>query len=229
MEKYQKISAVFERNPQTMKVMQNHFACPEFEYLKDNEWIWTEKIDGTNIGVVWDGHSVSFQGRTEKSQIPPKLLEMLESTFGGEDVEEMFEQKFGEKHFILFGEGYGNGIQKCGKAYREDMGFILFDVRYVDEGHPEKSIWLNRESIEDIAGYFHIPAVPVVFTGTIGKAVEFVQGHPESLISPQPMEGLVGVTKFGLCNKQGERIICKVKWRDIRQMEKDESPSGQAN
>lgn len=27
----------------------------EFDYLKDNTWIFTEKVDGTNIRIMWDG------------------------------------------------------------------------------------------------------------------------------------------------------------------------------
>jgi hypothetical protein len=30
------------------------FACPEFELLQDYEWDWYEKVDGTNIRVIWD-------------------------------------------------------------------------------------------------------------------------------------------------------------------------------
>ena len=60
-------------------------------------WEWTEKVDGTNIRLIWDGHNVSFAGRTDKAQIPDHLLEKLEQLFGGINKEVIFEQNFGEK------------------------------------------------------------------------------------------------------------------------------------
>ena len=79
MTEYTKIETVFERDTEgTKKLIEGVFRSSTVEYLKDNEWIWTEKIDGTNIGVIWDGHRVSFQGRTEKAVIPKPLLKSLE-------------------------------------------------------------------------------------------------------------------------------------------------------
>lgn len=77
------------------------------EYLKDNEWEFTEKIDRTNIRIIWDGHRVSFYGRTEKSLIPAELTNRLIELFGGNKNEELFEQKFGEAEVMLVGEGNG--------------------------------------------------------------------------------------------------------------------------
>ena len=57
---------------------------PAVEYLKDNIWQFTEKVDGTNIQVYWDGHKVEFAGRTDKAQIPSHLMERLEELFDGE-------------------------------------------------------------------------------------------------------------------------------------------------
>ena len=65
------------------------------EFLKNNIWFFTEKVDGTNIRVPWDGHCVSFAGRTDKAQIPAMLNEYLAATFHTNEVEELFEQSFG--------------------------------------------------------------------------------------------------------------------------------------
>ncbi len=59
---------------------------PEFEYLQDNEWEFTEKIDGTNIRIIFDGEKISFAGRTNKSRIPEELSLRLKCKF---DVQEM--------------------------------------------------------------------------------------------------------------------------------------------
>ena len=145
------------------------------EYLKDNKWLCSEKIDGTNIGVVWDGHKVSFQGRTERAQIPAPLVNKLNELFGGIINEEMFEQKFGEMNVILFGEGYGPKIQKGGGLYRDDVSFILFDVYLSDQ-----NLWLKRDAVEDIAKSFGIDIVDIVLTGTLQEAIDFVKTKPKS-------------------------------------------------
>lgn len=76
MVKYTKIETVFERDTKgTKKLLEGKFRNETVEYLKDNRWIGTKKIDGTNIGIVWDGHNVSYQGRTERAQIPAYLME----------------------------------------------------------------------------------------------------------------------------------------------------------
>ena len=46
---YPKIQSIFKRDENTHKFIDGVFSLPEFEYLKDNLWIWTEKIDGRNI------------------------------------------------------------------------------------------------------------------------------------------------------------------------------------
>lgn len=129
MVEYNKIDAVYERDMDgTKKLIPGKFRNPTVEYLAKNQWMFTEKIDGTNIRVHWDGHKVEFGGRTESAQIPAKLVTYLNATFGGNTNEEIFEQKFGENEVILFGEGYGPGIQKGGGLYRKEVSFILFDV-----------------------------------------------------------------------------------------------------
>ena len=118
--------------------------------------------------MIWDGHKVSYQGRTERAQVPTHLMNRLIELFGGSINEELFEQKFGEMQVILFGEGYGAKIQNGGK-YRSDVSFILFDV-YL----PEQNLWLKRDAIEDIAKAFGIEAVPIVLKGTLQQAVDYV-------------------------------------------------------
>lgn len=54
MKTYPKIPSVFVRDEKTHKFIDGQFRCPEFEYLQDNLWLWTEKVDGTNIRVIWD-------------------------------------------------------------------------------------------------------------------------------------------------------------------------------
>ena len=130
MRTYEKIETIFARDIDgTKKLIPWKYRDETVEFLKDCKWIWTEKVDGTNVRVCWDGHVVTFGGRTEKAQIPAQLVNRLNELFGGEQNAQVFEQLFGDKEVILFGEGYGNKIQAVGKAYNPDgVDFILFDV-----------------------------------------------------------------------------------------------------
>lgn len=208
---YTKIETLFNRDMEgTKKLIEGDFRNETVEYLKDNEWVFTEKVDGTNVGVVWDGHKVSYQGRTERAQIPAHLMNKLIEMFGGTTNEELFEQKFGDMPVILFGEGYGPKIQK-GWNYRSDISFILFDV-YL----PESNLWLKRDAIEDIAKTFGIDAVPIVLTGTLKDGVDFVKTFPKSTMGIANMEGIVGKPKVDMLDRMGRRMIVKIKCCDFR-------------
>lgn len=210
MIEYVKIDTPFNRAEDgSKKLIEGDFRNETIEYLKDLPWVWTEKIDGTNISVAWDGHRVQFHGRTERAQIPADLVNKLNEMFGGETNEEMFEQIFGETPMILYGEGYGPKIQKGG-AYRRDVSFILFDVY-----QPDNDIWLKREAVEDIAQKLGIDVVPIIFEGPIDYAVDFVKTVPNSEFGTALMEGLVGRPKIELRDRQARRVIVKVKVRDF--------------
>lgn len=205
---YQKIPTVFYRDPVTNKLT-TQWATPELKALKDIPWSFTEKIDGTNVRILWDGHRVSFGGRTENAQFPIPLLTWLNAKFGGPDNEQLFEQKFGEENVILFGEGYGAGIQSGGK-YRPDMSVILFDVRI-------GNWWLLRDSVEDIGQYFNMDVVPQVLQSVnLQMAIDHVTIGLPSEFGDFMAEGLVGITDTGLLNRRGDRLIVKIKDRDLR-------------
>lgn len=208
MQTYHKIEAVFKRDTQgSKKLIPGVFTNETVAFLANNEWIFTEKIDGTNIRVHWDGHKVEFGGRTERAQIPIKLLNYLNDTFHNDATEELFEQQFGETDVILFGEGYGAGIQ-TGCGYRSDVSFILFDVLI-------GSVWLKREAVESIAQAFGIDVVPIVGKGTIAQAVELVRSNPLSTIGHAPMEGVVARPAIEINDRLGRRVITKIKCRDF--------------
>lgn len=207
LKEYHKIETLFERDEKTKKLVEGKFRNKAVEYLKDNNWEFTEKIDGTNIRVYWDGHKVSFYGRTDRAQIPADLTNRLIELFGGEVNEQLFEQKFGETEVILFGEGYGEKIQKGG-LYRKGQDFILFDVMIADNYQP-------RESVEDIAKYFGIDTVPIVLVGTLEEGISYVKDKPKSKFGTAESEGLIGRPKIELQDRCGKRIIVKIKVKDF--------------
>ena len=210
MIEYNKIDTLYKRDMKGSKrLLEGEFRNPTVEFLKDNVWTFTEKIDGTNIRVYWDGHKVQFGGRTERAQIPSDLVNYLNSVFGTNEAEQIFEEKFGETEVILFGEGYGPKIQNGG-AYRNDVSFIMFDVLIAGNYQP-------RESVEDIAKAFGIDIVPIIFEGTIQEGVDFVKTHPDSTIGIAKMEGLVGRPKIEMRDRCGKRVIVKIKWEDFKE------------
>ena len=212
MKTYHKIETIYERDEGTGKLKVGVFRNKTVEFLKENVWEFTEKVDGTNIRVYWDGYKVSFGGRTEKAQIPKHLLERLEELFGGDENEEIFEQRFGEKEVILFGEGYGEKIQTNG--YIDRVDFILFDVLIGD-------VFLSRENVEDIAKCFGIDVVPIIFEGTLQDGIDYVKQHKKSVVSEKEcfMEGLVARPKTELLDRLHNRIIVKIKYRDFKEVE----------
>ncbi len=210
MKEYHKIETLFERDMSgNKKLIEGKFRNKTVEYLKNNKWIFTEKVDGTNIRVCWDGHKISFMGRTDNSDIPKPLLEILNVLFITNETEELFEQIFGEKEVILFGEGYGGKIQN-GSAYSLISDFILFDILVEDK-------FLERENIENIAKSLNLKVVPIVLTGTIQEGVEYVKNKPNSIIAKEvkEMEGLVGRTECEIYDKNNNRMIVKIKVCDF--------------
>lgn len=211
MREYEKIETIYARDVDGTKLLMPGVYRNRFvEYLKDNTWVWTEKVDGTNIRVYWDGHSVTLGGRTDKAQIPAPLANRLNVLFGGETNAQLFEQVFGEKEVTLYGEGYGKGIQAAGKAYNPDgVDFILFDVLI---GYNYQS----RDSVESIAQMFGVRAVPIVGEGTLDEAVKYVKGHPQSTLGNIDMEGIVCRPVMELRDRVGNRMIVKIKWNDLK-------------
>ncbi len=206
MKAYHKIQTVYLRDPATnhKTLLEGQFAKPEFEYLQHNTWVCMEKVDGTNIRVLWDGEHVAFEGKTTRAQIPPFLLDRLQAMF----PPPVFQDN-DLPPLCLYGEGYGARIQKGGGTYIPDgCSFILFDVLIDD-------MWLERHNVEDIAGKLHISVVPVVFTGTLLKAIDLVKQGFESRLRTTPPEGMVMKPEVELSNRRGARVITKLKAQDF--------------
>ena len=209
MKEYHKIETVFNRDMGgTKKLINGDYRSETVEFLKDCQWVFTEKIDGTNIRIHWDGHKVTFAGRTDKAQIPSHLVNRLNELFVGNENEELFEQMFGEKEVTLYGEGYGVKIQNGGNYLGNNVDFILFDI-LID------GLWLRRKDLEGIAKAFNISVVPIIIEDTIQNAINYVKTKPKSTIGSANMEGLVGKPKVELTDRKGDRIIVKIKVRDF--------------
>ena len=207
MKEYHKIITVWERDPETKfkTLLEGKWATPEFEFLKDNEWVWTEKVDGTNIRIMWDGEKVRLGGKTDNAQIPAFLIERLQTLFYAGAMARIFDGTA-----CLYGEGYGAKIQKGGGNYIPDgVDFCLFDVLIGET-------WLKREDVEDIATKLEVQVAPIIGRGSLEAAIDIARAGIVSEWGDFKAEGLVMRPKVEMKNRMGHRIITKIKHKDFQ-------------
>jgi len=204
MAEYSKINTIWKRDERGQVVV-GDYATPEFAYLADLDWDWTEKVDGTNVRVGWDGSSVEFGGRTSNAQMPTKLVAALREMFANPAA---FADCFGESGAVLYGEGYGAGIQSGGN-YSPTQTFVLFDVAV-------GPWWLRRDDVADVAAKLGLRCVPIVGRGSLPWASDRTKAGLTSTWGDFPAEGMVGRPVVDLFDRKGERIIAKIKARDFR-------------
>ncbi len=203
MEPYSKIQSLFKRDGRKLT---KEYSRPEFEYLKDNTWIFTEKVDGTNIRIMsLSSGEVVFADRTNNANIPAKLLEWLIKKF---PPHSHLAKQFPDGG-CLYGEGYGAGIQKGGGNYIETQEFVLFDVKV-------GKWWLEQKNIEDVAVKLGISIVPIVGEGNLDTMISYVKDDFASFWGHFVAEGIVARPKVTLLQRDGERIITKLKCKDFK-------------
>lgn len=212
MNEYHKIQSVYLRDPANnhKTFLLGQWSQPEFGLLNGLEWVGTEKIDGTNIRVIWNGSTVRFGGKTDAAQIPAVLFEYLSTHFTPERL-----AAGTEGPLTLYGEGFGGKIQK-GSRYQEAQRFILFDALVE---HDPLGIWLDQEIVRTIGEKLDIPVAPVAFTGKLSDAVTVVERGFPSTVAQDPTliaEGLVLRPRHELRDRMGRRIITKIKHRDFQ-------------
>ena len=211
MKEYHKIESVFVRDEKTHKFIDGSWRTPEFEYLRGVEWVGEEKIDGTNVRVMWDGAQVRLGGRTDNAQMYVPLLDRLRLLFPDEKMREVFpvDEHGSNPGVCLYGEGYGARIQKGGGNYlANEVDFVVFDVRIGEW-------WLRRADVHDIAVRLGVRTAPEVFFGTLAEAVDIVRRGLKSTWGDFPAEGMVLRPMVDLFGRNGERIITKVKTKDF--------------
>jgi hypothetical protein len=213
MEKYHKIQTMFKRDMANRgRLMVGEWSTPELAYLADNDWTFTEKVDGTNIRVMFDGERVFFNGKTDNAQLHVELVERLHLLF--DHHLELFREtfpppaaEFGPTRVCFYGEGYGAGIQKGG-CYLDHKDFVLFDVKV-------ESLWLQREDVVDLAQKFTVEIVPAVGCGTLMDAVDMAREGFDSQWGDFTAEGIVCRPVTELCTRRGGRVITKIKHCDF--------------
>ncbi len=213
MSEYHKINTLWKRQAERpCDMIVGEFATPEFELLADINWRWEEKVDGTNIRILFspdDPSGVLYRGKTDRAQTPDFLREYLGHQLPYQKLASVFDTSV-----ILYGEGFGAKIQKGGGNYISDgCGFCLFDVLI-------NGVWLERENVKDIAVKLEFPYAPVVGIGTLDEANQLCSEGFESQWGKFEAEGIVMRPEIELQDRRGRRIITKLKTKDFRAIER---------
>lgn len=196
---YHKIDAPFKRDEKGVMI-HGAWCRPEFEYLANLDWEWTEKVDGTNIRVtverVEDRLMLSVAGRTDNAQIPPALMKALNDTFGGAgpsiyngpDQRHPLTDEIGKimverdiDVLTIYGEGYGPKINGGGK-YIDAPAFVVFDIKV-------GGWWLTRTAVDEFCDTVGLDSVPTIGLGSLYEAIDLVRTDEERPLYVDPQTG----------------------------------------
>ena len=205
---YPSIPNVWERDRSTnhKTLAEGKWTTPVLELLRGIKWEWTEKVDGTNIRLIAVPGNADclVLGRVDKAK-PPDGVEAATA-----NVREKLTTVAPHKTVVAYGEGYGGGIQNgvLGNYNPNGVGFVLFDLAI--DGR-----WVRREALEGIAKKIGADVVPVVGRGTLDQAIRLAREGFSSGWGDFPAEGLVTRPLVELTDYRGNRVIAKVKTRDL--------------
>lgn len=208
MHKYPSIDEIFtiEKVPNIGKRYKIYdWVSPDVERLKDVAWRCTEKINGVNIRIGYDGDAgVEFAGRNNKAGNLPGdetgVRELLIDTFHPQVMRKLYR----DKPMELYVEAFGAKLAKNGHWYGHRAYLTLLDVRIGD-------VWLEPHNTIDVADNLGLLTPPLIHEGPLLPAIGRVRNGMVSQFGAFPAEGLVCVPVGGLLNRKGERIITKIK------------------
>lgn len=208
MKEYHKIETLWQFDMKTKKFISGSFHNETVEVLKNHQWIFTEKIDGMNFRLHWDGHKLSVGGRTENTQLSQLMLDYINTNLLTDAMTNAFESLFAEKIVTFYGELYGATIQKGGGLYSSTIAFKVFDIEIDD-------VFLVYSNAKGLAEQFGLEFVPICLIGTIQDGVDYVNTNTTSTFSKATLEGVVGKPLGDLRDRLGKRIVIKIKKRDL--------------
>lgn len=233
---YPKTYNPHKRNGKYM--VEDVWTSDELKYLSNIPFHWTEKLDGTNLRVIYTPvlQTVEVRGRTDNAQLHPDLIANTLKLF---DIDLLNTLNF-TSQVIFFGEGVGPGIQKNGAKYSNEKTFVGFDIyitptysklnftdaetgietTYVPENEMNtKGFWLKPFDMNDVYRALNIPTAPVLASEfTVNEAISYVRTQPYGFMKNQDyvMEGLIGIPLQQLFNRYGERLKVKIKCEDYK-------------
>lgn len=217
---YPKITSPFKRTDAKSKTVNVSVWFDDYaKFFGENGLLFyaTEKVDGTNLNIVYDGNHIQYTGHTDKTVWDPEVEEWIKSKFQTPEFEQICEQLFGEHEIKLCGELIGPKIQS--NFYKlEDYKFILFDIH-----NNTTNTWWSREKVEQIAKELNLDIVPVIgpttdiLTDTLRGWVKYIHNYNfrSKFNNDVEIEGFVVRPLMEILKANGERVIYKIKINDI--------------
>lgn len=215
--KYGKLYTLFERDKK-FKVID--ILNPKLDGITNiKEFIITEKIDGTNCGVVLTpDKQILIRKRSDVVEDDKQHHLYFEATndVPFDKIKKYFEDS--DALVIIFGEACGGNIQKVGQNYSLSPTFLVFDVKvgnsYLD--------WASLEKFCDEVGLKTVPRLSNRIN--ISKKDLNIEGMKNLLLKyPKTnvkggkggdSEGVVVRSEPPLLNKFGTRMMFKIKFKD---------------
>ena len=154
---YPKLKSLHKRDPADNKVI-DEFTDEIFspELLGNAGWTWREKMDGTNLRIIWDGHRAEYRGRTDRAQFSDGQTVFLDEKIKSPAFEELLEQTFGNTEAVLFGELIGNKIQ--GNPHK----IVGYEIRVYDAF--VAGWWLLPASVDELANDLGLGSAEIIVT-----------------------------------------------------------------
>lgn len=209
MTEYHKIQSIYKRDPENnyKTFIEGDYSVREFKAI--DRWNLTEKVDGTNIRIIWDPSSgLRLAGRGNNSQIHSGIADFFQDNILNKLG--VFKDNCKDNKVVLYGEGYGPKIQKGGGNYGNDQKIVIFDVLVEDK------FWLSRDQVRKISTDLNLEFVPEIAQAvTLDYAINMCKNGFNSRWGNFPAEGVVARPMHELRNMRGDRIITKVKLKDF--------------
>lgn len=219
MLKFPKIETLFERGDDHKLIEPLVFKNPAHEII--SRWVVTEKLDGMNmrVGLKYGDEKIQIAGRSDNAQIHPELTDWIQTNITVDKFTALFNDDTEPgTEMVLFGEGFGAGIQK-GAYYSAEKRFRLFDVAICcPDTH-----WLDNKTVFDFSVRLGIRFVPTLsMRGDMDYIVKLVRGGFNTIatdtdMEPHTAEGIVARPIVPLFDARGSRIIIKLKTKDFRE------------
>ena len=120
-----------------------------------------------------------------------------------------------EVPIYIYGEYYGQGIQKCGGRYGDKNDFAVFDIEV-------NGWWIPREMREAYCKELGLKTVPFIGLCTLSEFEDMVtkgfETRVEGVKDPSLIEeGIVARPTIPIKDSRGHRIIVKIKYCDYHE------------
>lgn len=169
------------------------------------------EVKGNNNKVQYYDVHADFNEYDEKT-----MVAKLQTKFDKKDailLSGLYGVELEEVPIYIYGEYFGEGIQKCGKRYIEKgNAFRVFDIR-------QQGWWTPKEVRDEMCKQLGLETVPYLGNMTLREIENLVRGgfttKVDGAADPTLIEeGIVARPTIPLNNGRGNRIIVKVKYCD---------------